>query len=356
MSWGRLGEAVHNAALEPPHRRDLAQVMDRHIAWQETGTGPGHALSLPALFAVVRLIASNIDQLDLTVDGGPVPDWLRLPRSVPGAQLDQGDLIQYTVSEMALRGKAFWLCERTDRGWRLNAVHHGSVGVQASSFGTVGLSYTFNGEPIERLSYNGYGQERALIHIPYLVTADSPEGTSPAVEAWPSIAGYLAVEKQAATLLDGGTHSGGRLETDHDLTAESARRYRDTWIENRRKGLIPVLGAGLRYANDVISPRDATWIESRQANAMQVASMYGVPNDMLSLSRAGGASSLSYANSQDNNRRFRTNCLEAFTSQIEDAISPLLRAPGRNGLEEQRIRFDYTEWEAAANATPDAEA
>ena len=70
----------------------------------------------------------------------------------------------------------------------------------------------------------------------------------------------------------------------------------------------------------------------------------------------GGASSLSYSNSQDNNRLFRVNCLEAFTSQIEDAITPLLRRPGRNGAEEQRIRFDYTEWKAAANATPDAQA
>ena len=321
--------------------------MAQHVAWQESGGGPQHALSLPALFAVVRLIASNIDQLQLTVDGGPVPEWLRLPRST-GGQLDQGDLIQHTVAAMAVHGRAFWLAERTGDGWRLNAVRNDAVGVVESPVGIVGLSFTFNGEPVEQLSYNGYGQDRCLVHIPYLVTSHRPAGTSPVVEAWQAIDGYMKVEKQAATLLDGGTHSGGRLETDHDLTAESARRYRDQWVENRRTGLIPVLGAGLRYENDVISPRDATWIESRQANAMAIAGMFGVPNDLVGLTLAGGASSLSYSNSQDNNRRFRMNCLSAFTSQIEDAISPLLRRPGRNGGEEQRVRFDYTEWEAAS--------
>ena len=180
MSWGRLGEAVHHAAPEPPHRRDLAQVMDRHIAWQETGTGPGHALSLPALFAVVRLIASNIDQLDLTVDGGPVPDWLRLPRSTgrqprPGRPHPVHGLRDGAAREGVLAARS-----APGRAGGSTPSTTAPSGVQASSFGTVGLSYTFNGEPIERLSYNGYGQERALIHIPYLVTADHPEGTSPA--------------------------------------------------------------------------------------------------------------------------------------------------------------------------------
>lgn len=360
MSWGRLAVSVTERAPDPvltgpsPRTRSLAQVMDQHIAWQESGAGPQHAMSLPALYAVVRLIASTIDQLPVTVEGGPTPRWLRQPRYVHNEGLDQGDLIQHAVTSMALHGRAFLRAEMTDRGWRLEAVHNGSVGVTPSPFGTVGLSFTFNGEPIERLPYAGWGNGPYLIHIPYLVTPDRPEGTSPVAEAWPSIRGYLDVEKQAAQLLDGGTYSGGRLETDNDITADTARRWRESWVENRRSGQIPVLGAGLRYENDIVSPRDATWIESRLANAQTVASMYGVPPDMLGMTMAGGGSSLSYSNSQDNNRRFRNNCLEAFTSQIEDALTPLLRASGRNEGEEQRVRFDYTEWEGAmSDADPE---
>lgn len=358
MSWGRLAVSVTERAPDPvltgppARRRDLAQVMDQHIAWQDTGTGPDRALSLPALYAVVRLIASTIDQLD--VDGAP--DWLARPRRYGGA-LDQGDLIQHTVTAMALHGKAYWLATRAGESWRVEAVHNGSVGASVSTFGTVGMSFTFNGQPIDRVPAiaEEWGRGPYLLHIPYLVTPDHPEGTSPVAEAWQAIAGYLTVERQAAQLLDGGTTSGGRLETDNDITADTARRWRDQWIENRRAGTIPVLGAGLRYVNDIISPRDATWIESRLANAQTVASMYGVPPDMLGMTMAGGGSSLSYSNSQDNNRRFRNNCLEAFTSQIEDAINTLL-PPGRSGAEQRRVTFDYSGWEANANADADGQA
>ena len=61
---------------------------------------------------------------------------------------------------------------------------------------------------------------------------------------------------------------------------------------------------------------------------------------------SGGSSSLSYANSQDNDRRFRRNCLEAFTSQIEDALTQLT-PPGRGADESQPVRFDYAGWEAS---------
>jgi len=81
----------------------------------------------------------------------------------------------------------------------------------------------------------------------------------------------------------------------------------------------------------------------------QIASEYGVPADMLGLTLSGGSSSLSYASAKDNNRRFRVNCLELFTRQIADALSPLL-PPGRNEAEEQRLVFDYSEWEAATDA------
>lgn len=346
-----LAESLTLPAPAPRTRQSqLAQIADQHIAWQQTGTGPQQAMSLPALYAVVRLIASTIDQLPIA----DAPDWLARPRRY-GAALDQGDLVQHTVTAMALHGRAYWLCTRAGESWKVEAVHNGSVGVTASTFGTVGLSFTFNGDPIRRVPaiQEEWAGGPFLLHIPYLVTPDHPEGTSPVSEAWPSLQGYLSVERQAAQLLDGGTYSGGRLETDSDITADTARRWRDSWVENRRSGKIPVLGSGLRYESDIISPRDATWIESRLANAQTVASMYGVPPDMLGMTMAGGGSSLSYSNSQDNNRRFRANCLEAFTSQIADAVNTLL-PPGRSAAEQRPVTFDYTDWEGGmSDADPE---
>jgi len=184
------------------------------------------------------------------------------------------------------------------------------------------------------------------------VTPRRPAGTSPVVDAWRAIAGYLDVEGQAASLLEKGDHHGGWLSTESDITADTARRFQEKWTENRRAGLVPVLGAGLDWNPGTNSPDDAQWLESRLANAQAVASMFGVPPDMLGMTMAGGGSSLSYSNSQDNNARFRANCLEAFTGQIADSLSQLL-PQGRNAAEEQRVQFDYTDW---MGGQPDADA
>jgi len=341
----------------PAPSRDLAQVIDQNIAWQETGSSPDRAMSLPAVAAVVRLISSTIDQRELVVDNGVLPEWLRRPRLYESA-LDLGDLIQHVTTSMALAGAGYLQVERVGESWTINALHHSSVQPLVSSGGIVSITYRVDGKPMpvvparqERWQSGPY-----LLPVPYMVTPHHPEGSTPLMDAWPSISGYLKVASPAANLLDSGTYSGGRLETDHDITPESARRYRDAWVEARRSNRIPVLGNGIRYVNDIISPKDAAWIESRLANAQAVASMFGMPPDMLGMTMAGGGSSLSYQNSQDNNRRLRANCLEGFTSQIEDALSPLLMRPGRNGEEERGLRFDYSEWEATANADTQPEA
>jgi HK97 family phage portal protein len=358
-AWGDLASAVDAAkthARKPDATRDLAQVMDQHIAWQGTGLGPDRAMSLPALFAVVRLIGSTIDQLPITVDGGPAPEWLRKPRRY-GSALDQGDLIAHTVASMALHGAGYLLARRVGESWRLDAVHHSSVGVQSSTGGVVDLRFTLEGEAITRvpaLAADWRPGVRYLVHVPYLVTPQQPWGASPVTEAAESIAGYLAVEKQAATLLEKGDHYGGWLSTDSDITADTARRFQDTWTANRKAGRVPVLGAGLDWNPGTNDPDSAQWLESRLANAQMVASLYGVPPDMLGMTMAGGGSSLSYSNSQDNNARFRANCLEAFTTQLADSLTGLLPT-GRGPGEEQAIAFDYSEWEGTTNAAPAVE-
>ena len=354
MSWGRLGAAVADAAIEPPQRRDLAQVIGQRIAWQETGLGPSGSMAIPAVFASVRLIAATIDQLQLTAPGDPV--WLRDPRRY-GCIFDQGDLVQYIVSSMATRGAASLWARPNDSGtsWQLAPVDPESVTVQrtVASDGRLGLVHRLAGADIDPVppyrewrdagrTRNNWSGRTFLLHIPYLVTVDEPQGISPIQAARETLRGYGMVERQAADLLDSGTWSGGVLETDADLPRQTAEDYQARWVENRKLGRIPVLGSGLKYSNQVLSPKDAMWLESRQFNASQVAQMFGIPPDYLGMAMSGGSSSLSYNNSADNDRRFRRNCLEGFTSQISDAFSTLLKG------QQDRADFDWSAWEQAA--------
>lgn len=343
-------------AVEGFRTRDLAQITTGMIAWQESGYSTD-GLALPPVFAVVRLIASTIDQLDLTVDGGSPPGWLRSPRRYGGA-LDIGDIVQWTVTAMALTGSAFLQCTRAGDSWRLDAVHPGSVQTRTSSSGPVTVEHLVGGvvvPPVPPFQWQWEQGAAYLLHIPYLVTPQYPQGVSPLTACRESLYGYFGVERQASGLLDRGTYSGGRLETDQDITESTATRYQQKWTANRAAGTMPVLGAGLRYVNDLINPRDAQWLESRQFNSQQIAMMFGIPPAYLGMTASGGNSSLSYNNAQDNRALFRQNCLEAFTSQIEDALS-MLTPQGHNLEQAQEVRFDYQKWEAAganpANAEP----
>jgi hypothetical protein len=268
---------------------------------------------------------------------------------------------------MALTGAGYSLAtpmldsDKTLR-WRIDALHPSSVQALVSTGGVVRVDYVLDGQPIPHVPATYAGRSAVIdslrdrapgtegtAHIlasPYLITPDHPEGSTPVRDAWQSVAGYLAVERQAANLLDGGTYSGGRLETDHDLTVDQAKRYREQWIINRKNGQIPVLGGGIRYASDAIDPVKAQFLETRLANAQAIASLFGVPPSMLGYTMAGGTSSLSYTNALDARVSYRQSCLEGFTRQISDSWSTLL-PPG------QRFDFDYSDWEASADANTD---
>ena len=100
------------------------------------------------VFAVVRLIASTVDQLDLRMDDGtPLPTWLRLPRRY-GSAFDLGDLTQWVVTCMALTGAAYLRCERVAESWRLDALHPGSVQTVVSAAGIVRLDHLLEAQEI----------------------------------------------------------------------------------------------------------------------------------------------------------------------------------------------------------------
>lgn len=313
---------------------------------------PADVASLPAVAGAVRLIASTIDQLDLRTSRGPTPTWLRRPRAYGGA-LDLGDLIQHTVDGMVRHGFGALRCIRVGDSWRLDAVNPEHVQVNTSTSGVVGLAWTLDGNPIDRVPDSPADAVQGrpyLLPVPYMVTSRRPQGTSPLIEAADTLAGHVATEQHASGLFGAGTHTGGMLTTDQDLTAASARRYREAWVEARQSGQLPVLGGGLRYHNEVPDPGALQLIEARAFNQAAVYMLLGIPPAYMGASLVGGQSSLSYANAQDNKRLFRQSCLEAFTTQLSDALSTLV-GPGRSEDDETRIEFDYTRWEAAGDGT-----
>lgn len=366
--WASVAQMIEPPPSPAGGRRAsiVTDAMDAYIASRESGQDvlSADGMGVPAVFAAVRLIASTIDQLGLTVPETSPTGWLDDPRTM-GCPFDQGDLVQYIVMSMALRGRAWLLATLTGgASWRLDPLDPDQVYLRTTlgPYGQIAVEATAGGSPLPLLPpyrewKDSAGRTRSnwqeaggtfLLHIPYLIAPSHPEGIGPLQAARAALTGYERVERQAAELLDNGTHSGGRLETDQDIPADTAKRWQERWIANRQFGVIPVLGSGLRYINDIINPADAQWLESRQFNSSQVAQMFGIPPDYLGMALSGGASSLSYSNSSDNDRRYRRNCIEGFTTQIGDALSTLLR--GR----QERVAWDWDTWQTSEGTTDGA--
>lgn len=347
MSKGWADLAVTYAAAA--QQRALAEASAPGLIPLRSQAAPADVASLPAVAGAVRLIASTIDQLDVRVTRGPMPTWLRRPRAYGGA-LDLGDLIQHTVDGMVRHGFGALRCIRVGTSWRLDATDPRQVQVNVSTDGVVGLAWQLAGKPIDRVpdSPDDVVQNRAyLLPVPYMVTARRPQGTSPLIEAADTLAGHVATERHASSLFTtGGTHTGAILSTDQDLTAATAERYKQAWVKARQEDGPAVIGSGLKYDNEVPNPGDLQLIEARAFNQAAVYMLLGIPPSYMGASLVGGQSSLSYSNAQDNKRLFRQSCLEAFTTQLSDALSVLV-GPGRGESDEGRIEFDYTRWESA---------
>jgi len=339
--WADLARITASADAPGPQ---LSARLEAAVDAQHTPTAS--VRGLPAVIGAQRLIATAVDQLQLRVDGAPTPQWLERPRTFGGV-FDQGDLLQWTVTSMLWHGAGYWRCIRVGQSWRLDAVHPDQVTVQVDTRGTVSMRYMLAGTfiPVVPASpWDTVADQAYLLPIPLTITPDHPHGVSPLQQARISLEGFAATEQRSWDILADGTHTGGRLETEQDLAPATAARYQERWIEGRRNRRIPVLGSGLRYVNDLINPREAQWVEARAFNQAVVYMMLGIPPDYMGASLVGGQSSMAYANAQDNNRRFRRNCLEGFTTQIADAVT-LLLPPGRNPDEATPAYFDYSAWE-----------
>lgn len=343
--------------------RDLAQIVDGIIS--EGSVLPQDIRALPAVAGARRLIASTIDQIPLKVKIGEdvqeTPAWLRRPRAY-GGQLDQGDLIQHCIDSMILHGRAdisaTCVGEGDSPSWRLDALDPNFVQVLQRTDGIVGISTLVAGRempPVPPVLSRVKKGSTYVLHIPYIVTAAHPEGTTPLTEAASVLRGFVQTERHAATLFDGGTTTGGVLTTAHDITVTQAKEWQAFWIEARQEKKVPVMGNGLEYRNEVPNAVDLQMVEARSFNQSVIWALLGIPLAYMGSSLMGGQTSLSYSNALDNRRQFGDACLRAFTQQMGDAFSTLLPA-GRNEAESTEAFFDYSEWEGRADGKDDVAA
>jgi Phage portal protein len=308
------------------------------------------ALALPTAVACVTAITQAATQGRVSVERGGVvsatPEWLRRPQRMNGG-IRPRDLIAGAVTDLATKGRTAWYARAVgSMSWTLEPIAADRVGVTFDMYRR--RVWTVDGVATQLA--DGPARVSGLLPVGYLWFSDRAEPFGPLQAARYVVDGYADTETYARNVFRSGEGAGAgpRLETDADITEATAARWAEAWQASHgdpASRRIPVLGAGLKLATDVIDPGTAAWIEARRYNAQMVAALFRVPARRVGLP-SGDPST--YATERDDDRAFMRSTVAGYVDPITDAWSSLLPY-GRNAAEDERVVMD---WSSALAPSP----
>ena len=320
-----------------PARVELSQTAITVPTWTEART-TGDPAGIPSVWACTALIAGTVTQLALQVRRGaevlPLPRWLADPDDISG-ELTRRELMSTATASLCLRGLAAWWAEPVGgESWALRPLDPATIDAVMDRRGR--RTWYLDGDQVRTVR----GRRAGLLVAGLQWLPDRALPVGPLQLARQTIDGITDTDTYAARIFrTGRTTSGQRLETDQDITQATAEKWRDQWTaahNDPAADSIPVLGAGLRLATDLLSPRDAAWIEAREFGAQEVARLFLVPPRLIG---AKTNDSVTYQTARDNDRHYLTHCVSRYSGALADALSRLLRS-GRGPAEAQRAHFD----------------
>lgn len=195
-----------------------------------------------------------------------------------------------------------------------------------------------------------------LMHIPGM-GYDGVRGWSPVQVCKQALGVGLAAEEFSARFFGNGSHLGGVLQTDSELTAEQAddarRSFREKVTGLAKAHEVAVLHRGLKYEQLGIAPEDAQLIEARNFNIDDIGRIYGVPSHMLN--NASGSTSWGSGLSEQV-RGLQTFTLNPWLTRIEDRFTMELAEPDtyheftRAGLLQATPKERYESYEIGIRA------
>lgn len=248
------------------------------------------AMQLLAVAACVRILANAV--ADLPFDAVRSKGGIRLPIEPPpqiisdpfGGYADTAYLkrregfIQMMVS-LLLRGNAYALVLARDssgRPSRLKVLHPDRVQCEWDEETQTRRVYEVNRIPVD--AYD-------MVHLIGLSYPESPTGISVISHARNAIGLGLAAEEFGARFFGSGAHMSGIVQVPGDLDKERARQLKESFSAShvglRNAHTVGVLTGGAEWRPISVSPEDAQFLGTRQAQNLDIAMLFGVPPHML---------------------------------------------------------------------------
>jgi HK97 family phage portal protein len=275
-------------------------------------------LRLAPVYSATRLIADQIAALPCsayTESGGINVKLKTQPPLIEDPSLygTRYDWTHRMMTGLLLRGNAVGLrgSEYRGRPGKIEWLDPTLVTCQESM---PGKPLYYNGSPLV---------EGEFVHIPAYVLPGVRWGSSPIGSFKSVIEGALAAQDFAADWFTSGAPvpKGILRNTEQPVVAEAAKAVKESYKSNMSHGDVFVTGKDWEWTSVQLPADDIRFIEMIRASATQIASIYGVPPEMI-----GGetASSLTYATVEQNMLNFSTLTLRPWVTRIEAVLTSLL--------------------------------
>lgn len=170
--------------------------------------------------------------------------------------------------------------------------------------------------------YNG-----PVIHVAGFMLPGAPTGIGILEANRVSLGLTAALTESAGTLFQNGIMSSGIISMDAPMTPDAARATAEAFKQNHagvKKAHVPiVLGGGAKYQQLSITPDDAQFLESRQFQQGEIATMLGIPPHLLGIVDR----TTSWGEGiEAQNRGYYDHTLKSYVKQFEAMFTALLPA------------------------------
>lgn len=319
-------------ADEPSQQQEKRTLTTENMHWpiaanlaDPTAVTPEGANRLAAVFACVRLLSTSIAQLPLVCyqqqgDGRakiPTPALFEHPSATGTAH----DWILRAVTSIAYHGNAVGLIVARDEMERyptqIEWLDPRDVYVEDQLMFGPG-SFT---DPI--WSWRGQRIPTAdIVHIPWVVVPNRVWGLSPMAAYALSVSSGLSAQRFADDWYkSGGTPPGIMRNENQAVSQQEAQIIKQRTVQALRSHEPLVFGNDWTYEPLTVNPAEAQFIEVQRLNATQIATVYGVPPEMV-----GGDTgrSMTYQNVEQQSINFVQFTILPWVTKIEQVLSLLL--------------------------------
>lgn len=277
------------------------------------------AMSVPAIFGAVSLIANTVGSLSLEAyRRGSLMGMEDAPRLIQRPN-------PFTTLRVFLRDTAYYIATRGESWWWV-AVRDPIDGTPLSLYPVPPWEIVVEPNDRNRLRPTIKWADRIvrnedMIHITYLPGRSGLRGVGPLQLCDAAVSVSVEAQEWAANFFSGSLPS-MVFSTEQNLTEEEMQIMDRQWLE-KPNNVPRWLTDGLTPTESPFDPSKAQLTESRAANVGDVARMFSLPGALLEYQMEG--SSLRYQNQDHIWGDFQRRCLSPhYLEPIEQEISDLL--------------------------------